>query len=666
MTLRLNFTSNFALLPLLLILPTVILATPDKVAEDRWQTERALFIVAEKAVRSGDDATSSALLPQLKGYPLYPYLPYYKMRSYPQRTSLSEVRAFIDRYGDTPLAERLRSFWLDRLAEAHHWEDYLLLYTPQSAVSRQCHALTAMIETGRAPEALTQVAEIWLHGSSRPDACDPAFNLWIKQGGVTSDLAWQRIGLAMAKGDRKLARYLGKNHLRTDGQQWLEGWIAVQQQPSRVVSRKFSPHSQRQKLLMDGVVRLIRQDIDQGRQGWRELQQKYPFSAEEVTEIEQLLGMRMAWQDHPDSLQQLATLQPTAEDTSLHETRLRQALELQRWDLVLAWIDALPQALKQEESWRYWYAVALEKLGSDKIAATLYQDLAAERSYYGFLAAEKSDLPYNLAHLPLEVDGAALTEMAARPALMRARELYLLGKGIQARREWYFETEGYQDDELKAASKLAQIWRWHDRSIFTLAKTEYWDDLELRFPIEHRPLVMTAAEENRLQLTWVYAVIRQESVFMADVVSSAGAVGLMQLMPQTAKEVAKKLGMGYRRSALTQPKTNITYGSRYLRMMLDRFDNNMVLATAAYNAGPHRVKRWLPEKGRIEAELWVETIPFRETRGYVKRVLSYAVIYAKRLGVEPVKLQRLMLAIGDEERKVVALGREKEGAGRGG
>jgi soluble lytic murein transglycosylase len=237
------------------------------------------------------------------------------------------------------------------------------------------------------------------------------------------------------------------------------------------------------------------------------------------------------------------------------------------------------------------------------------------------------------------------------PASRRIGELRALGRTLDARREWWWLNKTLSPEELRAAALLAKRWGWHDQAIFTLARSGYWDDLELRFPLEYLELMQRQAGRHELQLPWVLAVVRQESAFGTHAVSHAGARGLMQLMPQTARGVARRLGQpSPSHSDLLVPETNIPLGTAYLSQVYRQLDHNPVLATAAYNAGPHRVSRWLPER-TLEADIWVETIPFSETRGYVQRVMAYAVIYEKRLGREPGSiLERMQPIPGERDR----------------
>jgi soluble lytic murein transglycosylase len=264
------------------------------------------------------------------------------------------------------------------------------------------------------------------------------------------------------------------------------------------------------------------------------------------------------------------------------------------------------------------------------------------------MAADRVGADYHLDHIETPVDPQISEQIAAMPAVRRARELFHLERWVDARREWQSATADMEPAQLKAAAKIAEQKGWHDRAIFTLARTGYWDDLELRFPLEHTELVERNADRNGIDEAWIFAVMRQESAFMHNARSHAGAMGLMQLMPATARAVARDLKLKPpRRHDLLQPETNIALGSTYLRQMKERLGDSAIFATAAYNAGPHRIPRWLPEQV-LPADIWIELIPFRETRRYLERVLAYTAIYESRMGLSPTRLERRLHPVGPQ------------------
>ena len=291
------------------------------------------------------------------------------------------------------------------------------------------------------------------------------------------------------------------------------------------------------------------------------------------------------------------------------------------------------------EEWRYWRAMALQRAGQVLAANAEFQSLAAERSYYGFLAADELDLPYALEHTDLTSDEDQLAKMASRSDLLRARELYLVGLDGRGRSEWDAVVAYFTPTEKAQAAILADRWGWHSRAILTAASIGEYDDLSLRYPLPFENDFKQHSSAAQISTPWAYGIARSESLFMRDIRSSAGAIGLMQLMPATGRTVAREINLPYfGLDTLTDPQANIRLGTMYLGAMARRYGGNRVLATAAYNAGPHRVDRWMPEQGSIDARIWIENIPFDETRKYVRRVLLAETIFHWRMTG---RLQRL-------------------------
>jgi soluble lytic murein transglycosylase len=403
-------------------------------------------------------------------------------------------------------------------------------------------------------------------------------------------------------------------------------------------------HLQRNTILLYGLKRMARENVDRAASAWATLRKRYVFTKTQQAEGERTLAAAYLRHNHPRALERLDGVEP-GDDLRLHGKRILAALENEDWERALFWIDALPQEARNDERWRYWQGRALQKLGREDEAIQLLTEVAKDRTYYAFLAADRIGSEYFLEHKPLQVEPALMARVEALPTVRRASELRTLGRQLDTRREWWWLIQHLDKESLKAAAKLAKRWGWHDQAIFTLARSGYWDDLELRFPVEHLDLVAEHADNNGIQVPWVMAVMRQESAFGTDAHSHAGAQGLMQLMPQTARSVAKRLGQpDPKQRDLYRPETNIPLGTAYLSQVYDRLDRHPVLATAAYNAGPHRVKGWLPKRTQ-EADVWVETIPFKETRNYVKRVMAYSIIYEKRLGLEPGSIVQRMRPI---------------------
>lgn len=620
------------------------------------EAKRKLFLGAEKIAASGK-SLPIRMDKLLRNYPLYPYLEYARLKHSLNNASNAEIASFLEHNNDTPLAALLRSRWLNVVASRKDWNSYLTFYTPQSNISRQCHYLQALIHTGKKQRAFSQVEPLWLYGKSRPKACDPAFKAWRQAGLLTTELLWRRIELAMNRGQSKLASYLKKS-LPAGDRPWVDTWIRVHNKPLLALTDPGlkKKHAKRQKILLDAAYRQIRKDPLAAVDYWKKLQKRFRFTVLEQHLVNRKLALWLTRNEDPIAAQFMSDLNPCTHDTKLQDALVKSALLHGDWIQVISRIERMPAEESQNERWQYWLARALEQTGQQEEADELYAKLSDERSYYGFLAADHIGKAYHFAPGRSVIQKDIADAITNNSAVARARELLALNRWVDARREWRFATRDLSPEAYIAAAELAQSWGWHDQAIFTLAKSGYWDDLELRFPLEHKRDVQRYAGKNKLDMSWVYGVIRQESAFNASVRSYAGAVGLMQLMPATARYVSRKLlkrKKSPRHKDLITPATNIELGTTYLADVLSGLGENPVLATAAYNAGPHRVKRWMP-KSRLSADIWVELIPFKETRGYVQRVFTYAAIYDHRLQRQLTRLSERMLPVQGTEAEQTA------------
>ncbi len=615
------------------------------------EQQRRWFLAAEQAIRDGEYRHYQALRGKLKDYPLLPYLELADLKSRLREVNPIEIADFLRRYQDEPVADMLRRRWLDYLAREEAWSTYLAFYTEQSSITRQCRRLQALIETGQRRRAWRDVEKIWLHGESRPSACDVVFEAWRQADKLTPTLVWRRIELAMEAGQWRLARYLGKYLDQQDGV-WLQHWIRLYQNPRdlRHGQAFSSPHPYREIVLSHLVRRMAALAGMEALEIWHSIASLYPFSKALRYRTERRIAL--ALETHPDeqAYRFITGLTVKKTDQRLHIARLRAALLRQDWSQLLHDLAQWPDIEKREERWRYWYARALDGMGKTRQAQAVWRRLARERSFYGFMAADRTKLDYHLAHADTPTTWRARRSVSRLPGIRRALEWHGLQQDVKARREWRYATRDLNRVQLKAAAILAEQKGWHDQAIFTLARTEYWDDLALRFPLSHRELVYQQAFKHQLDPSFIFAIIRQESAFMRDARSHVGALGLMQLMPTTAKQVARQhLRGGLRhQKALLKAETNIALGAAYLRQLMDRFDNNPVLAAAAYNAGSRRVTEWLPDQ-RTSADIWIELVPFKETADYLRRVMAYRVIYDKRLGRQPLRLVQQMQSVDNPQ-----------------
>lgn len=611
--------------------------------------QRERFITAENRLRRRQMAQFQQLAAGLTEYPLYPYLRYQQLKQRLSRVTDSELEAFFEDYADLPVADLLRHKLLNSTARQGRWQRFLRFYRPQQNVRLQCQYRNAQLQSGQPEAAYAGIEKLWLVGHSQPRACDRIFKQWQATGKLTPAMVWQRLALALEEGHRPLARYLVRALPRAE-QQMARLWIRLHRKPQLLAKYQHqlsrSSHPMAAAVFISTVKRLARRQPDQAAELW--YGSKLRAQADEATDYSLLraIAVSLARKQQPGAEAWFSMIPANYLDETAREWRVRAALRQSQWQLALTALDALSDAQQQTDRWQYWRARVLTQLAHDQQAGQLYRTLAKRRSFYGFLAADYLGLPYSLKDQPRQVSSADLFSVSQDPGVLRARELYLLGRRVEARREWWRAVTAMDNEQRGDAAKLAQLWGWDGQSILTMARSDQRDDIALRFPLLYQRQVMAHSEREQIDPAWIYGVIRRESAFVHDARSSRGAVGLMQLMPATARSVSRSLPGKYRGAKqLTQPETNLALGARYLRRMLKRFDGQTVLATAAYNAGETRIVRWLPDEASLDAARWIENIPFRETRDYVTSVLAYTIIYADRLGLEQPRLSKRLTEI---------------------
>jgi len=625
-------------------------AQPDT-SRDMLKTQREQFLAARKALQNRDTKRFRQLAGQLRDYPLYSYLEYMELRQRISRAGNSEIDRFLETWADQPVSKRLKRAWLYSLARRQRWQQLLEYYDGSGGVELQCHALQARIKTGDTKDIAADIIPLWRVGKSQPDACDPAFKYLYDNDHISDELRWERIRLAMQNNQPALADWLARKLPAKDAA-WVKLWRNAHSNPSATLK---NPRLDMNKAVVHDIIlhalrRLARFDPEQAHRKWESIRTGYSFTDEQRGSVERYIALSAAQNHLPEAYDWLVALPASQQDQRIREWQLRAAIGNSDWAAVLDRTRQLPTEEQDTDEWRYWHAVATEKQTSGPPPTGLFAALAQERSYHGFLAADYLEWPYAMGDRPLAADAAALDRLSRKPGLVRAHELFRADMPSDARREWFYATQDMTNDELKLAAVLAGQWGWNDRAILTVAQTGDYADLKLRFPLEHEDRVRHYAKLADLEPGYVFAVIRQESAFTRDARSPAGARGLMQLMPATGKLTAKKHDIRWTgTSGLFDTDHNIRLGTSYLREVMDRYGDNRVLASASYNAGPHRVRRWLPEQGDRTAVSWVATIPYQETRKYVQRVLAYNTIYDWRLDLPLTRLEQRMPTVYTED-----------------
>ena len=629
---------------------SVLLSAPLSQAHDdaRVEQRRALFVTVENALKAGDRGPFRRHREALADYPLYPYLLYQDLRYRLARADDSALIGFLEAYaGETPVAERLRHQWLTLLARRGRWGRFLEYYGESVNVENKdnrCYYAHALVRAGRLDEAGDLVRSLWLVNFSQPPACDPVFRWGLGRGVIGDDLVWERLLLVWKRGETALADYLG-GRLRGDARHWVSDLRRARRHP-RDTALKMRGHVADSRHAGDVMVfalrRLAARDAVEAGRVWNGIKRDCEACLA-LRSVEKDIGLAAAGQLAPaEAYRWLSRLPPRYRDDTSRRWRVRAALRMQSWRRVLASIDDLGGEDRGLPQWRYWRARALAELGQRDEARRVWEQLAQKDGYYGYLAADRLTKPYPHELGPLEFTASEMAALNAYPAVARMRELWALERPFDANRELLALLERVDARVKLKIAVAAGRWRWPTGAIHSLSDSIADGHLLQRFPMPYRGIVEAEARRHRVPMEWIYAVMRRESAFVEQIRSPAGALGLMQLRPRTARAVAARLGLGkVSNHGILSPKLNVRLGTAYLEQLYRNSGHRLAVSLAGYNAGPTNARRWLNNAPVAEGAVWVDTIPFKETRLYVRAVLFYALVYRHRLGKPPVRLRDL-------------------------
>jgi soluble lytic murein transglycosylase len=609
--------------------------------------QRAAFRQAYAAARQGGDQWRN-LATGLRDYPLYPYLQAAALQHDIQQVDRATVEAYLRQYPDWIPAADLRRAFLRELARRQDWNNFLALYQPGLGDTLSCDALQARLAGGATLDFERDLAALWSK-PNLPDACDPALDAAHDQGLLTDTRLWTRIDRAADAGQAgtiaSLANWLAEPG-RTSARQLAQ---ALRDPVAALNAARNWPDQPRQRQAATlALTRLARRQSTRADTAWQQLQPHFSFSEAQRNRILHALALFHATDFDDGALARLIALPAAAQSDSTREWRVRVALARQNWSAVLAGIDAMPASQQQDGEWQYFRGRALAALGRSDDARRQFEAQAGKATFFGFLAADRLNQPYAICPLSLADDPPREQALLANPGLLRAFELYAVDLPKLARREWTRALRDADTTTQRIAADMANRRGWYDRAVFTMSSGDALRLYELRFPLASQDGLVPQAEQAGIEPAWAYGILRAESAWMSDAQSHADARGLMQLLPATAALVARRNGLAWGGGdTLYDPAINIALGTRYLAQMAARFDGSPWLASAAYNAGPNRVDVWLAARGTLAPDLFVATIPFKETREYVARVMAFSVIYDWRLsGSTVVPLATRMAAIG--------------------
>ena len=598
-------------------------------------------LAAREAAQRGNWKVLDSYRTRLAGHVLEAYPTYWLLAGNVDASDHKEIRAFLARYPNSPLAESLRREWLKSLGAARSWDDFRAEYprVVGDDVEITCYSFQDRLARGD-PEVLPEARSLFTSGREAALACDPVFTTFAASKGISEAEIWERIRKLANAGNMKEAKranaLLGAHRGLNE-----KAFDKAAKDPSKYLAQEKAVRLSRpaQELVVFAITRLARNKPEDAAERLAAFAPR--LGTADARYVQGQVALQAALAHHPRALEWYAQ----ALDTPLTDTqvawRARAALRAGDWKEVLAAIQALSPEEAREPVWRYWRARALRSLGAAEAANALFKTLAVQQSFYGLLAAEELGIvraPDWNGWRPAPAD---LDRVRSVEGVRRALELYRLGLDNEALREWQWAIRGFDDRSLLAAAELARLANEPDRAINTADRTVQVHDLTQRFPTPHRDALVAAARQWDLDEAIVYGIIRQESRFVPEARSRVGATGLMQLMPSTARWVARQIPIEpFRTQMLVHPELNVQMGSYYFRRVLSSL-GEPILATAAYNAGPGRANRWRDTRA-LEGAIYAETIPFNETRDYVKKVFTNAWFYRHRLTGKIASLRELL------------------------
>ncbi|CDG22454.1 Soluble lytic murein transglycosylase [Xenorhabdus poinarii G6] len=595
--------------------------------------QRQRFQEIERAWKVKNMAEVKRLMPTLKDYPLYPYLEYRQLSQTLATATPQQVQHFINTHPTLPPVRLLTSQFINTLANEGDWRGILAFSpTPPSSVVGRCHYYFAQWATGHQQVAWQGAQEIWLSSNSLPDNCNKLFNVWEQAGHLSPDLILQRIQLAMKSNNPTLLTYLAKR-LPLNDQRLGASLIKLQHDPASIEQfATTTPTDFTRSIILSAFSRFARMNAERAIN-------RVPVlaKAQKMNDTErQQLKDTVAWQLMGNVTPELAKWRDdtirNSHSTTLLERRTRLALQHNDHAGLKEWIALLPHQIWQKEEWQYWRAMILLNQGKTAEGNAILHNLIQSRGFYPMAAAQKLKIAYPLLINKAEKPDSAIANM---PEIKRIRELLYWNMDGFARSEWVRLVSSQDRVKQEQLARYAFEQHWPAFSVQATITGKMWDYLEERFPLAWENAFTHLTSDKSISRSYAMAIARQESAWNPQARSAKGASGLMQIMPKTAEHIVKRNKIqGYiSNNQLFDPITNIKIGTAYLDSLYQRFDNNRILASAAYNAGPTNVERWLANtSGNVDPVAFIESIPFSETRNYVKNVLAYDLFYHHFMG----------------------------------
>ncbi|UJF19724.1 transglycosylase SLT domain-containing protein [Vibrio sp. SS-MA-C1-2] len=624
------------------LLTSAIILSPSATSSiNKNQHYRDLYHQAIESISAGDYQTYQTQLTRLQSYPLTPYLEYRELLTRLGSVDRPEVEAFIEKHRTMPFINSLRQSYLAQLVREDKWSEFLA-FQPKEPTSGwlKCRYYQAKAETGAFDQAWQGAEKLWLTGKSTNKTCNQLFDLWSKAGERDDDIILERMLLVFNEGNSSRLKYLSKmlsQQQKEQGDQTKRLFTNPSLVGEFASDNQVTPFTQ--ELTLTAFKRLSRQKPQVAVDLFDQVATKQQLTSKQKQYINDYLARQLIRAEEPELIAWRDQAITKTSSLPLIEQRIRLAIEQGELLEAKTWINKLPEKEQSSLRWTFWQAKAAETNNDIKTATILYQSMLGERNFYSAMAAfilnKPIEYPIQLAPL-INKKSRILLNPDKVNALARVDELLDANKILAAKREWEYLLTLSTSEEMVELAAYAAEQKWSHFTVQATIRGKMWDYMDLRFPLGYHWLFDFFAKENQLSPPMLMALARQESALYSHAQSYVGARGLMQLMPATAKETAKKLKHPYKGPlSLRDPTENIRLGSAYIKEMLGRYDDNRILAFASYNAGPGRVSRWLKRTdSQVDIYSFIESIPYKETRGYVQNVLMFELYYSRRLGLD--------------------------------
>ncbi len=586
--------------------------------------EQLAFKIAYKEALKGDDKIVATFKKSNPSYRLNHYLDYALLKADMKNLPETAIEDFIKQNKKSPLNDLLNNMLTYELGKQGKWQKYLVRYkNNKGSQTKHCWYLNARIKTADTKGLPQAIQDFWMNGLSLPDACNPVFNWWEKQGYLNDKLLIKRFKLAYKVNNASTARYLASKMKKQPS--WIKHALLLMKQPVKTLKKslRWQDNKIHRELVYIRSKALSTKQPETMYSQWNALKKHYAFSAKEKATVDKNIALFAATDYLPFTIKAMKDLPPAQHDAQINAWKVRYFLYKGRWKSVYKAIKAMPAFQQNKDRWQYWLGRASAKTNRQTKAKAIFVKLAKKSNYYGFLAADHMRLPYQFCSQ--DIAASPITKMPEN--LENAFELFAVDRIALARKEWIIGYRELNTAQRRALADIAYQKGWYNKVTAIMGALNLWRNYQMRYPLAYKKEITQLANKHQLQPQWIMSIITQESAWQTDAISRADARGLMQLIDPTAKRLSKKLGLKYTgKQQLHQAYFNLQLGTFYQRELFDRFGEHPLLALSSYNAGETKANHWLHDFP-TSPDIWAETIPYRETRDYMVKILTNVTIY---------------------------------------